>query len=193
MAHDTYLHHLKTFFSAHADDPLIHQAQRANARELIILSTLDLEPAREFLESHYCPIKRRPPRDPVCLLRLLLLMLLCHVASITIWVKQLRSSPVLAVMTGFAPDQIPGIGTCYAFKDRLVNGPYHPPCDHLIRPADDLKQRHTRHLKDQTDDRHDYPPIYHSQSEALTADLLAHADDPRPETLQTRMEDLTSY
>lgn len=124
------------------------------------------------------------------MLRMMLLMLLCGVESITKWGKLLRGSPLLAALTGFAPDQIPGIGTCYAFKDRLVNGTYQKPCDHVKRLADDLKHRHTRYLNDKTDERHDYPPIYHSQSEALAADLLEHADEPRADTLQTRMEDL---
>ena len=190
MSHADYLKHLKAFFAAHADDPLIAQAQTASARELIILSSLDLSAARAFLEAHYCPVKRRPPRDPVCMLRLLLLMLLCGVESITKWIQRLRTSPLRAALTGFAPDQIPGIGTCYAFKARLVNGPYQKPCEHVTRPADTLKRRHTRHLKDQTDDRHAYPPIYHSESDALSADLLAHAAEPRPDTLQTRLEDL---
>ena len=155
-----------------------------------MLSTLDLTPAQASLEALYCPTKRRPPRDPVCMLRLFLLMLLCRVGSITTWITTLRGSPLLAVMTGFSPDAIPGIGTCYAFLDRLVNGPYQKPCPHVTRPAEDLKVRHTRRLSDKTAERHDYPPIYHSQSEALAAELLAHADDPRPTTLRTRMEDL---
>ena len=190
MAHADYLQHLTTFFQSHADDPLLAQAQHACAREIIILSTLDLTPAQTLLESCYSPVKRRTPRDAVCMLRLLLLMFLRGVTSITNWVDTLRSSPLLAALTGFAPDQIPGVGTIYAFKNRLVNGPYQKPCDHVTRPADDLKKRHLRHLKDKTDDRHDYPPVYHSQSEALAAELLAHADDPRPQTLQTLMEDL---
>jgi len=135
MSHHDYLSHLKTFLCNHADDPLIQQAKTAYARELIILANLDLTPAQEFLESHYCPVKRRPPRNPICMLRMMLLMLLCGVESITKWVQQLRGSPLLAAMTGFEPDQIPGIGTCYAFKDRLVNGPYQKPCEHLKRPA----------------------------------------------------------
>jgi hypothetical protein len=190
MTHPDYLRHLKTFLTDHVTDPLIQQAKTAYARELIILSNLDLTLAQEFLDAHYCPVKRRPPRDPICMLRMMLLMLLCGVESITKWVKHLRGSPLLAALTGFAPDQIPGIGTCYAFKDRLVNGPYQKPCDHVTRPADDLRKRHTRHLHDKTDERHDYPPIYHSQSEALAATLLEQADEPRPPTLQTRMEDL---
>ncbi len=190
MPHQDYLHHLKSFFCAHADDPLIQQAKTAYTRELIILSKFDLSLATEFLESHYCPVKRRPPRDPLCMLRMMLLMLLCGVESITKWVKQLRACPLLAALTGFAPDQIPGIGTCYAFQDRLVNGPYQKPCEHVKRPTDDLKHRHTRRLKDNTADRHDYPPIYHSESEALVAELHEHTNDPRPTTLQTRLEDL---
>jgi hypothetical protein len=190
MSHDTYRAHLKTFLTEQAHAPLIQQACTAYARELIILANLDLTPAQAFLESHYCPTKRRPPRDPVCMLRTLLLMLLCGITSISTWVKTLRGSPLLAVMTGFATDDTPGIGTCYDFQDRLVNGPYQQPCAHTTRPADDLKHRHRRRLTDKTDDRQAYPPVYHSQSEALVAHLLAHVNDPRPPTLQTRMQDL---
>jgi hypothetical protein len=190
MSHHDYLQHLKTFLTAHTDDPLIQQAQTSYAREIIILANLDLTPAQEFLESHYCPTKRRPPRAPLCMLRTLLLMLLRGFSSITKWVDTLRGSRLLGLLTGFDPDDLPGIGTCYDFTARLVNGPYQTPCDHLTRPADDLKKRHTRRLRDKTDDRHSYPPIYHSQSEALAAALLEQAADPRPDTLQTRMEDL---
>jgi len=184
MAHADYLHHLTSFFESRADDPLLSQAQTAFDRELTILSNLDLTPAHTLLTSCYSPVKRRTPRDPLCMLRLLLLMLLRGVTSITTWVDTLRGSPLLAVLTGFAPDDLPGVGTIYDFKNRLVNGPYQKPCEHVTRPADDLKRRHTRHLHDKTDDRHDYPPLYHSQSEALAADLLAHADVPRPRNLR---------
>lgn len=177
MAHANYVHHLKTFFESRTDDPLIPQVQTAFDRELTILSTLDLTPAQTRLESCYSPVKRRTPRDPVCMLRLLLLMLLRRITSITKWVSTLRGSPLLAALTDFDPN-------------RLVNGPYRKPCEHVTRPADRLKKRHIRHLNDNIDDRHDYPPVYHSQSEALAADLLAHADEPRPQTLQTMMEEL---
>ena len=190
MSESVYHAHLRAFLVAHADDPLVQQALTGNAREVTICAALDLEPARLYLESLSCPVKRRPPRDPVNLLRLLLLMLLCRCASITTWVKRLRSSRLLAALTGFAPDAIPGIGTIYAFLDRLVNGPYQPPCAHVHRPAEDDKHRTIRHLHDQTDDRHAYPDLYDSQSEALAAELTAHVDEPRLLTLQTRLEDL---
>lgn len=190
MSHTDSLVHLKSFFDFHADDPLLSHAQTAFDRELTILANLDLTPAHTLLESCYSPVTLRTPRAPLCMVRLLLLMLLRGVTSITTWVDTLRGSPLLAVLTGFDPDDIPGVGTIYDFKNRLVNGPYRKPCEHVTRPADDLKKRHTRHLKDKTDDRHDSPPLYHSQSEALAADLLAHADVPRPRTFETIMEDL---
>jgi hypothetical protein len=190
MTHADYQHHLNAFFESRADDPLLAQAQAACDRELTILANLDLTPAQTLLDSCYSPVKRRTPRDPLCMLRLLLLMLLHGVTSVTRWVDTLRSSPLLAALTGFDPDDVPGVGTIYDFKNRLVNGPYRKPCEHVTRAADDLKRRHIRHLKDKTDDRHDYPPVYHSQSEALAADLLAHADEPRPQSFETIMEDL---
>ncbi len=190
MSQNPYHVHLRTFFDAQPDTSLLDQATTAYARIVIMLSTFELESARPTLETLYCPTTRRRPRDPVCMLRLLLLMLLCHCESITAWIQQLRGSPLLGALTGFAPDAIPGVGTVYAFLDRLVNGPYQKPCVHVHRPADDDKHRTIRRLKDQTDDRHAYPDIYDSQSAATAADLNAHADTPRLPTLQTRMEDL---
>jgi hypothetical protein len=190
MTHSEYLAHLDAYFDAHATDPLLTQAQTAFDRELLILTALDLTPAETFLRSLYSPVVRRPHRDPLCVLRVLLLMLLRGESRITEWINTLRGTPMLAVLTGFEPDDVPGVGTIYDFLARIVNGPYQTPCDHVTRPADALKKRHIRFLNDKTEDRHEYPPIYHSQSEALAADLLAHADDPRPDTLQTWMETL---
>ena len=189
MPTSSYSTHLRTFLDAHADDPLMAQALTAYARTVIILLNFDLEPARPYLESLYCPTKRRPPRDPVCMLRLVLLMLLRHVVGVTDWVKQLRGSSLLGALTGFAPNAIPGVGTVYDFLDRLHNGPYQPACSHVSRAADADKHRTIRRLKDQTDDRHAYPDIYDSQSEACADDLAAHATLPRLNTLQTQMEE----
>lgn len=187
MSHTTYRTHLKSYLTAHANDPLLAQTTTAYARELVILSRLDLTPVEPLLTALYCPVIRTRPRDPLAMFRALLLMLLRRVTGITAWVQTLRGTPFLAVLAGFAPDDVPGVGTFYDVLHRLVNGPYQPPCPHAHRPADDLSHRTIRRLHDATDDRHAYPPIYHSESEALVADLHARADEPLPDTLTTRL------
>lgn len=59
------------------------------------------------------------PRIPSDLLRSYLLMILTKTFSITKWIDQLKRVPFYAVLSGFHPDDIPGIGTFYDFFDRL--------------------------------------------------------------------------
>ena len=69
----------------------------------LTLILLDLEPARKYLQSLYSTNPRgRPHYDPVCMLRALLLMILLGFKSYTLWSKELRNKPRLAVIAGFA-------------------------------------------------------------------------------------------
>ncbi|MFQ5641950.1 MAG: transposase [bacterium] len=63
--------------------------------------------------------KGRKARDPVCMFRSLLLMLEYGEESITEWVKTLKAMPLFAILSGFDPDDVPGIGTFYDFLHRL--------------------------------------------------------------------------
>jgi hypothetical protein len=54
------------------------------------------------------------------MLRSWLLMLECHMTSVEVWVKRLHEKPMYALMSGFAPDDVPGVGTFYDFQDRLL-------------------------------------------------------------------------
>ena len=56
-----------------------------------IMINLDLDLAEPLLESLYCPVKRKEPRDPLAMLRSLILMTLLKIGSITLWVKEMRS------------------------------------------------------------------------------------------------------
>ena len=60
------------------------------------------------------------PRDPVTLLRALLLMTLVKEPSITNWVDRLNNNKVYAIICGCEPDDVPGVGTFYDFIDRLT-------------------------------------------------------------------------
>ncbi len=60
------------------------------------------------------------PRDPASLLRSYLLFLLTNPSiGITNWVDQLHRVPLYAILSGFQPGDIPGVGTFYDFFDRL--------------------------------------------------------------------------
>ena len=47
------------------------------------------------------------PRPASCMLRSLLLAMICKVTSITQWVDILRTKPLYAVISGVAPDDVP--------------------------------------------------------------------------------------
>ncbi len=62
------------------------------------------------------------PRDPSAMLRsYLLLLLLRPTLGITSWVDELKTNPTYAVISGFQPDDTPGVGTFYDFLSRLWN------------------------------------------------------------------------
>ena len=161
----------------------------------LVLLRLDLDPARPLLRTLYAPGPRgRPPYDPVCVLRAFLLMLLLHYTSLPQWADDLRTHPRLAQIAGFTPFQTPAVGTFYPFIDRLEDGPYTPPCVHRVRPSRLRKGRHRRHLKQEQADRHAAQARDAAQADTVTErlaqELLAAADQPRPQELLTRLEDL---
>ena len=48
-------------------------------------------------------------------------MIVMNVVSVTHWVETLHTSQFFAVLSGFQPWDIPGVGTFYDFIDRLWN------------------------------------------------------------------------
>lgn len=161
----------------------------------LVLLRLDLDPARPLLRSLSAPGPRgRPPYDPLCVLRAFLLMLLLHYKSLPQWAHDLRTHPRLAQIAGFTPFQTPAVGTFYAFIDRLEDGPYAPPCVHCVRPSRQRKGRHRRPLKREQAQRHAVQASAADQADTVTErlaqELLATADQLRPQELLTRLEDL---
>jgi hypothetical protein len=60
------------------------------------------------------------PRDPASMLRCFLVGLLTHpTEGITEWVNILHRTPFYAILSGFQPGNVPGIGTFYDFFKRL--------------------------------------------------------------------------
>jgi len=83
------------------------------------LLLLDLTLARPILTLLYAT-EGRPGIPPEDLFRSLIAMLLCGITSIDAWVAQMRADPFYAIISGFAPTQVPGVGTFYDFMDRLL-------------------------------------------------------------------------
>ncbi|MEW5804948.1 MAG: hypothetical protein AB1847_22920, partial [bacterium] len=71
----------------------------------------------------------------------------------TQWIKQVRSVPFLAVLAGFSPGDTPGVGTCYDFLRRIINGPYHKPCPHIVRRSQSNTGQHKRNIKSEKEAR----------------------------------------
>lgn len=60
------------------------------------------------------------PRDPASMLRSYLLFLITNpTIGITKWVDQLYRVPLYAILSGFEPNDVPGVGTFYDFFQRL--------------------------------------------------------------------------
>jgi hypothetical protein len=48
-------------------------------------------------------------------------MTLLHIHSITNWVSNLKAFPLLALLSGFQPQDVPGVGTLYDFINRIYH------------------------------------------------------------------------
>ena len=90
-------------------------------REIYIrFRELDLSAVDRIMQDQYS--NRGPEsRQPSCMLRSLLLMIVMNVVSITRWVETLHTSQFFAILSGFQPWDIPGVGTFYDFIDKLWN------------------------------------------------------------------------
>ncbi len=194
MLHSEYRENLIKSLTTHSKDKAFCNFLQEHKRELLIMASLNLDPAIEILGRVYSPVHRRPARDPVCMLRFLILMTLFKVSSITSWIKQVRSVPFLAVLAGFAPDDIPGVGTCYDFMRRIIDGPYQKPCPHIVRRSTLTCGSHKRNIKSEkearkTAQKDDQNP-QQSQSEKLVQEILPQAEQLRADDFHKILEDL---
>ena len=195
MRHEQYVEQLQTYFSCGMDEIEVIIKTQLYEKELHILIHLDLDPIIPILTSLYSPGKLKDARDPPSMLRALILMLLLGYSSITKWVKRTKQEAFIAVLIGFEPGDVPGVGTYYGFMARIVNGPYRPPCrcKNLVKRSDYNIGPHQRNFKNEKKDKkaakNDFDP-YHSKSGKLAASLLAATESARSENLYKILEDL---
>jgi hypothetical protein len=165
----------------------------------LILMRMNLEPAHPILESLYSPDPRgQKPYEPVRMLRALLLMVLLRYTSISGFAQDLKGKPRLALIAGFEPHDCPVAGSFYHFMDRLEDGPYQKPSEyqtmHRIKPSQLRKGKHLRNLSSEKEqrkkDREIDATVYDSVTKKLKDDLLASHDQPRPDDMLKRLEDI---
>lgn len=93
----------------------------ASVRETFLrFRELDLSAVDRIMMDKYSVLGAKP-RQPSAMLRSLLLMIKTKSPSITLWVATLHTSPFFAVLSGFEPDDVPGVGSFYDFMRRLWN------------------------------------------------------------------------
>lgn len=107
------------------------------SKPIVWCSLVDLTDAGTLLKHRYSSNPRgRKPRNPCDMLRSLMLMHDQKVTSVDQWVFTLKTTPIWAILSGFTPDNVPGVGTFYDFFNRL-----------WLAPSPHLSNRKKRKLK----------------------------------------------
>ena len=77
------------------------------------------------------------PRDPASLLRSFLIFLMTNPEKgVTEWINVMHRTPLYALLSGFTPDNIPGVGTFYDFFERLW-----PAVDKNLKPKQQRRRK----------------------------------------------------
>ena len=104
-------------------------------KEFLIITSLNTDPVIPWLSGFYAGTGQGSPRDPLCMMRSFLLMILMRGNDMKQWVRRTRESPFIAVLCGFNPGDTPGTGTYYDSEDRIIRGPYRPGITAEIRSS----------------------------------------------------------
>ncbi len=141
--HQSYRNQVLFWFRSHAAEPGVAEQLERHQEAAAALWELDLEPARTVLQGCYAPNPRGgKPRDPIVILRCLLLMVLSVQPSINNWVADLAGNRVLRALAGLVEGAgHPGVGTLYDFLHRLHDGPIRKTCEHQEQPSDAERRR----------------------------------------------------
>ena len=165
----------------------------AKTGKIFIISNIDLSPVKELLHSLYSSDPRgRKPRDPICILRSFILMVLQGETSITNWAETLRTDAFLSNLAGWEPGKSPSLSTFYKFLDRLQDGPYKKQCEHVCKASELDKGLHCRNFKKV--EKKKKPEKDHQKNDnvtrRLTEALLSSSEHPRQDDLLKRLEDI---
>ena len=155
------------------------------AKEILLLESLKLATLEPQLKALYAQDGRgRKPKEPLKMLQSLLLMNLQGEVSFTRWVRTTRTNPLMAVLSGFSPQDTPGVGTYYDFLNRLEDGPFKPQCKHYLRPS---QRESGKHLRDVKAEKLDSDKEINRTAQ-LVETLLKQVEQPNPDDLQNRLQ-----
>jgi hypothetical protein len=173
-SHQNYVAFVRTRLATEKE-PARHLPAKAK------LLILDLTLALPILTLLYAS-DGRPAIPPEDLLRSLIAMLLCGITSIDTWVAQMRTDPFYAIISGFAPTQVPGVGTFYEFMDRLLGLDAHR-VQHLYRPKP--RQQRAKKDKQASKDKNKDTPKHQHIVAKLAARFLRQATPPTDSAMPT--------
>jgi hypothetical protein len=139
------------------------------------LKETNLDAAYPLLSDLYSADQGCPARPPTCMLRSCLAMTLCGETSFDEWVALMRDEPFYALISGFDPAKVPGVGTFYDFQDRLLHRPRQPRTSKR-RP---YRRRNQRDKAKQHQDKNDLRP-HQDIVKRLAERILARPDQPTP-------------
>jgi hypothetical protein len=140
--------HLKPVFVPHSDyQAFVLRQLRTCYGPRIVLINKDWPLAAKFWMTDLSAITsllydtysaRGPlPRDPASLLRSYLICLMTNPAmGLTEWINEMKRTPIYAILSGFALDDLPGVGTFYDFFERLW-----PAVDKHLKPKKQRKRK----------------------------------------------------
>ena len=143
LSHEQFQQRLRAELSSRYPRPAETLLPWAN--ELATVWFTNLDPFRPILALAYPASGRPVVYDPLSVLRSLLL---CHqrqFRNITGWVAQLSREPVLAILSGFAPDAVPSVGTFYGFLRRMFPEVRAARVKGIIRPHRRVKKPASGH------------------------------------------------
>ncbi len=195
MQHLEYITHLQKYMDLYGENSIFSNSMDDNQREAHILTCLELDTVIPMLEGLYSPERPgKTRRDPVCMLRSLLLMVLKKERSITKWVDTTRSfGGFFGVLAGFEADSTPGVGTYYDFMKRIIDGPYAPLYPDQIRRSEYNAEKHKRNLPDERSAKKDDRDPKQTKSEKLANELLSDADKARADDFKKTLEDFLFF
>lgn len=161
-------HYLKHGLS----DPVLR-----NHKALASVWCCDLSKVTAIVADRYSNSFGPAARDPADMFRSLLLMEILHERSIDTWVNTMRSTPVFAILSGFLPEDVPGVGTFYDFIRRLwlsssahlankIHKPRHKPKKGK-KKGEKSPMKKPGIVKRLVDRYLEYPPDFHSRPHDL--------------------------
>ncbi len=162
-----------------------HGGLRTDHRHYQVWSKLkvtNLDATYAILVALFCLDRGRPARHPVCMLRCCLAMMLCGKTSFDEWVALMRDDPFYALISGFDPTDVPGVGTFYDFQDRLL----HRPRQSRTTKRRPYRRRNQRDKTKQHQDKNDLRP-HQGIVKRLADRILARRPD-RPTPLAAVLE-----